>query len=245
MSGPAWVPARLAHLKRDARGLPVPFVNAWGKEDDVSLYAVRPDATVRMEAVFRDDEAATVPDFLKQSPQRQRWCVGHGWCQVCGRTVPWSRRFLVLSSISLQVIEAAGREYLAVTEPWLCEMDARLAMERCPGLIRRQRDDDLTLVQVARRDCSLAISRGWIEGPLEEYTKRTGPAMWLKILLRPEILPADLTLRCRDGRDAALLAEALGGLNSVGPLPRPMTQDRPSQAVSTKEALAELSRSNS
>lgn len=205
-AGPTWVPARLNHLRRDRRGLPVPFVNAWGAPDQVSLYAVRYDSTAGGEALFRDDDRELAPDFLHQSPQRQRWCTYHGWCQVCGRPVPWSRRFLVLSSISLTVITVAGRERVAVTEPWLCEQDARLAIQHCPGLIRRQHDDDLRMVQVRRQDVELASSSGWVEGPLAEYTRTHPVVMWLKMMLRLSVLPPGMTVRAKDGRDAALAA---------------------------------------
>lgn len=209
-SGPSWVPERLAHLRRDRRGLPVPFVNAWGDPDDASLYRVAPDTTVRADAVYRDDEGEQVPDFLRQNPQRQRWCMGHGWCQVCARPVSWSRRMLVLSAISLTVIEAGGQEWLACAEPWLCERDAVLAVERCPGLIRRNVADDLVLWKPERHTTALASSVGCIDAPGLEWTRQRPVVMWTKILLKPSALPAGMTLQVRDARDAAL-AEALGG----------------------------------
>lgn len=185
----------------------MPFVNAWGP-DLTSMFAIRHDATVRGEAVFRDDERETVPDFTKQSPQRQRWCMAHGWCQVCGHPVAWKNRRLVVSNISLEIIDVHARPHLALTEPWLCEADAELAVERCPGLIRRRRDEDLEVIRPERRDVALARSLGWIEGPLEEYSRSHPVVMWLKILIRVSALPDAMTLRVKDRRDAVLQKEA-------------------------------------
>lgn len=184
-AGPAWVPPWLAHLRRDARGLPVPFVNRWGPED-VSRIAIRDDTTVRGLAVYFDDDDQQVPDFTAQSPQRQRWSMFHGLCQVCGREVPWPRRYLVLSSISVDQIEVEGQQRVALTEPWLDAQCAQLAIEHCPGLIRRRRDEDLSLISVeSPRDYELAVSRGWVEGALEDESRRVSPAMWVKVLLPP------------------------------------------------------------
>lgn len=193
--GPSWVPLRLAHLRRDRRGLPVPFVNGWGPDADVSRIAVRPDRTVRRDALFDDDEDQDEPDFTRQNMQRQRLCMVDGLCQVCERPVPWSRRFLVVSDISIQRIELGGEEWVSLTEPWLDEECARLAVDRCPALVRRTRRDNLSLAKVtSKREVQLVVSEGWVEGPLAAPTRANPVAMWVKVLLPRglvKVTPAD------------------------------------------------------
>lgn len=226
MTGPYWVPRRMASLARDRRGLPVPYVNAWnppgvdgGKDrvDDQALWHVRRDRFVDMHALFRVDEdfaaLGWTPDFLRQSPQRQRQVTVAGLCQVCALPVSWQHRYLVLSSMSLNAIDVVtnprtGRreQRLAVTEPWLCSTCGRVAVEHCPGLIRRSRDEDLHLVRVDRRSCQIITSLGYADHLPETRTRHV--AMWSKIALHPDALPGDITLRVLDRTDAALAAEA-------------------------------------
>jgi hypothetical protein len=177
-AGPAWVPPWLGHLRRDKRGIPVPYINRWGPQKD---YTVRWDDNAGMYGVFDEDDFDGAPDFLKQSVHRQRECTIRGLCQVCARPVPWSRRYLVLSSISVERVDIEGRMVETFTEPWLDQRCAELAIDRCPGLIRRKRDEDLALVPVARADCLLILSTGWVDGPAHEESLRLHPAMWAKV----------------------------------------------------------------
>lgn len=182
-TGPSWIPRRLDHLRRDRRGLPVPFINNWGPEDP-ARYAVRPDRTVGRDALFLDDDDQAVPDFTRQNMQRQRLCAAEGLCQVCARSVPWSRRFLVVSDISIDVIDLGVERCVALTEPWLDEECADIAVRRCPALIRRTRADNLSVVKItSRQQAHLVVSTGWVEGPLEESTRANPVAIWVKILL--------------------------------------------------------------
>jgi hypothetical protein len=177
-------PPFLQHLRTDERGRPVPYINLWGPED-VARLTIRPDPNVyNRPALFLDDSAETVPDFFRQNLQRQRECMARGLCQVCGRPVPWIRRLLVVSSVSVQVITEAGRRMVVLTEPWLDPECAGFAIEKCPGLIRRKTAKDLTLVAVTSpKLCQLTVSSGWVEGPLEAVARRVQPAMWAKVLL--------------------------------------------------------------
>jgi hypothetical protein len=187
---PSWVPRRLAHLRRDRRGLPVPFINNWGPED-VDRLSVKFDRTVGRDALFLDDHDQEVPDFTRQNFQRQRLCVVDGLCQVCARPVPWSRRFLVVSDISIDVIDLDGERWVSLTEPWLDEECASIAVKRCPALVRRTRADNLSVVKVSsRRQAELVVSTGWVEGALESATRANPVAMWVKILL-PRVLMRD------------------------------------------------------
>lgn len=189
VAGPSWVPRRMSHLRRDRRGLPVPYINHWGPER-LDRMSIRPDVTVRMNAVFWDDEGETEPDFTQQNIQRQRECMAYGLCQVCARQVPWSRRFLVVSSISVETIEVEGLgERVSLTEPWLDEECARVAIEHCPGLIRRHRDEDLQVAKItSARQVQMVASTGWLDGPLEAQTRADPVAMWIKLLLPPGML---------------------------------------------------------
>lgn len=188
MSRPTFDPW-LANLRRDRRGLPVPYINLWGEQTEDNT-RIAFDLHVDRDAMFIDD-AEDGPNFLKQSPQRQRECMTMGLCQVCGRPVPWSRRNLVVSGISVDFVTVQGRQRAVLTEPWLDDRCAEIATKWCPGLIRRQHRDDLTVVPVrSQREAQLVISSGWIEGPLEAETKATPVAMWVKvILLGLEIAP--------------------------------------------------------
>lgn len=174
------VPDFFAHLRRDARGLPVPYVNVWGAED-VARMSVAFDRFVQRDAAFIDDTNETVPDFTRQHMGRQRRCMVEGLCQVCARKVPWSRRFLIVSSVSVRTIDVEGRRRNVITEPWLDERCARFAITHCPALIRRRRDDDLWLTQVHQRECQLSVSTGWLDDFPDTLVNPV--AMWVNILL--------------------------------------------------------------
>lgn len=184
----------LSHLRRDRRGLPVPYINIWGQET-VDRLRVAYDPHARGRAVFYDDADQTVPDFTKQHMARQRECVAMGLCQVCARHVPWSRRNLVVAALSVQWVRLDGvdrREVPVIFEPWLDDRCAEIATRWCPALIRRTREERLTVVPVrSQRDVRLVLSTGWLEGPLEAETKADPVGMWLKIaLLKPNITRA-------------------------------------------------------
>lgn len=193
------IPPFLAHLRTDDRGRPVPYINRWGPEDARRLTIADDPNVADQPAFFDNDQHELAPDFTAQNMQRQRECMAQGLCQVCGRPVPWSRRFVVVSSISIDRIDVAGRPAVALTEPWLDEQCATFATRVCPGLIRRRTADDLQLVEVtSKRQCVLTVSHGWIEGPLEARSKLILPAMWAKLILlelqpRPATRPPALT----------------------------------------------------
>jgi len=172
----------LSHLRRDRRGLAVPYVNLWG-EQTADNTRVDYDRHVGRDAMFVDD-VGDVPNFLKQSPQRQRECMIQGLCQVCGRQVPWSRRNLVVASMSVDFVHVAGRERPVVFEPWLDDRCAQIALAWCPALIRRRHGEDLTLIRIrSPREVQPVASSGWIDGELEEQTKASPVAMFVKFAL--------------------------------------------------------------
>lgn len=188
---PAFGP-RLAHLRRDRRGLPVPYVNRWGVTEDLDRLRVDYDQHVRQRAVFYDDDGLDVPNFTSQNMGRQRQVMVEGLCQVCGRPVPWSRRNLVVAPNSVEWVHVNGREVPVVFEPWLDDMCADIAVNWCPALIRRRRDEQLVVVPVrSPRDVQLVVSTGWVGGPHEAETRANPVAMWVKIaLLRHNIVRA-------------------------------------------------------
>lgn len=183
------IPPFLTHLRTDAKGRPVPYINRWGPED-VRRLRIDDDPNIgKIPAFFDDDMHELVPDFTAQNMQRQRECMAVGLCQVCGRPLPWSRRFLPVSSISVDQIEVQGRPAVALTEPWLDERCGTFATKVCPGLLRRKSADDLQLVEVtSKRQCVLTISTGWMEGPLEQRSKLIQPAMWAKVILLEPVI---------------------------------------------------------
>lgn len=183
------IPDFLSHLPRDRRGLPVPYVNRWGLDSEgVPTPRLAWDRHAAAVAVFADDGPGETPDFTAQHMARQRECVAEGLCQVCARNVPWSRRWLVVADMSVERVDVPGlgRQVPVVTEPWLCERCARFAVERCPALIRRRRDERLSLYRITSKlQCRLVASVGWVEGDLEEQTRKNPPVMWLKIAVAP------------------------------------------------------------
>jgi hypothetical protein len=173
----------LSHLRRDRRGLPVPYVNRWGSED-LHRVTIAYDPHVRQRAAFLDDSQETVPDFTAQNMGRQRRCMVVGLCQVCARPVPWSRRNLVIAPNSVEQITVGNRLVSAVFEPWLDDRCAEIATKWCPALIRRRREEQLTVIPVrSQREAQLVVSTGWINGPLADETRRHPVAMWVKVAL--------------------------------------------------------------
>jgi hypothetical protein len=173
----------LSHLRRDRRGLSVPYVNRWGGEN-LHRLTVAYDPHVRQRAVFLDDSQETMPDFTAQNMGRQRRCMVAGLCQVCARPVPWSRRNLVIAPNSVEQVTVGGRLVPVVFEPWLDDRCAEIATKWCPALIRRRREEQLAVVQVrSQREAQMVVSRGWIDGPLEAETRGDPVAMWVKVAL--------------------------------------------------------------
>lgn len=166
------------------RGLPVPYVNWWGAEECQEDIRLGFDRHVGQIAAFIDDQPGGPPDFTRQCVQRQRECVVLGLCQVCRRQVDWADRRLVVSSVSVQTVDVAGRRVPVVTEPWLCPDCAGFATTVCPALIRRRHGEDLHIVRVAGpADCRIVLSTGWVEGRYEAVTREKPVVMWAKIAL--------------------------------------------------------------
>lgn len=154
----------LDHLRRDRRGLPVPYVNAWGFAERFEL---REDEHVggRLSTYHLDDWAAG-PDFTKQAPQRQRECMVRGLCQVCGLEVPWNARSVIVSSVSVQFVAMPGNPAVPViSEPWLCGRCVRIATRWCPALIRRRDTSDLLVHRIdGPGDVVMTTSVGRVDG---------------------------------------------------------------------------------
>jgi hypothetical protein len=173
----------LSHLRRDRRGLPVPYVNRWGGEDP-HRFTIAHDPHIQQRAVFLDDSDQTEPDFTAQNMGRQRQCMAAGLCQVCSRPVPWSRRNLIIAPNSVEQVQIDGRTVPVVFEPWLDDRCAAIATRWCPALIRRHRDEQLTVIPVrSPREAQLVVSTGWVDGPLGEETRRVPAAIWVKVAL--------------------------------------------------------------
>jgi hypothetical protein len=194
----------LAHLRRDVRGLPVPWINRWG-EESAAATRIAFDPCAGRRSIFHDDYGP-VPNFLAQNMGRQRRAVYEGRCQVCGRLCPWSRRNLVISGVSAENVTVDGQVLGAIIEPWLDDRCAAIATLLCPALIRRRHDDDLRVLPVRReRDVHLVLSIGYLD---------------------VEVLAAAVPDAQRDTHVARLLAEAgrepLGMWLKLVPLAHPI-----------------------
>lgn len=178
------IPDHLKDLRTDRVGRPVPYINVWGDQESPERWRIGYDRIVRQVGAYYDDDFTGLPDFKHQCIQRQRQCMVLGLCQVCAREVPWSDRQVVLSSVSIEMIDLNGAAVAVVSEPWLCPDCADFATRMCPALIRRSGADDLLVVPVTDpRVCQLVISSGWIDGPYEMTTRRNPVAMWAKLML--------------------------------------------------------------
>lgn len=182
------VPEWLDHLRTDRVGRPVPMVNRWGLEEKPELVNIGYDRLVGGLAVFYDDSAEAAPDFSTQHIARQRESVLAGRCQVCWREVPWSRRFLVVSTVSTHTVTSPGERTgaLTVREPWLCQRCGEFAVGVCPALIRRRSADDLQLVKItSKRDVEILVGTGSVDGFEETFQGRV--AMWASILIKQRV----------------------------------------------------------
>ena len=168
----------------------MPFVNRWGPED-VTRVRIAHDPHIGRVGVFHDDDPDGAPDFTRQNPGRQRQCMAGGLCQVCAHPVPWSRRFLVASAETLEIVEVAGVPTAVTFEPWLCGRCADFALRYCPALIRRTRTDRLTLIPVtSRRQAVMVAAVASLDGPLREESLRVLPTLTVKVGL-PGVFTVD------------------------------------------------------
>lgn len=112
------------------KGLRIPFVAAW----DLEGPNIREDSTIRADAVYTgvldhraDAEAGRLGKVLlgQMAPQRQRYVMAHGLCQVCGQVM---RHKIVLGHPEYH----GPDRLLAFDEPPCCPACALVAMELCP-----------------------------------------------------------------------------------------------------------------
>lgn len=174
------IPDFLTHLNRDRRGLPVPYVNAWGPENPGRLYVAH-DIHVNQRAIFADETGELIPDFTRQNMARQRRCVRLALCQVCGEDTGWPK-LAVVGDHRTAIWD--GQPVLLVGEPLLCAPCADFALTTCPSLIRRRTTKEISLVVVDSPDqYALDLSSGWAEGPIETETRGNPAAMWCYLML--------------------------------------------------------------
>jgi hypothetical protein len=184
----------LGHLRRDSRGLPVPWINRWGPET-IERTRVAYDGHAGRASIFHDDHGDT-PDYTKQNMGRQRQAVACGLCQVCGRPVPWSRRYLVLSRVSAEHVSVDDVGIvLAISEPWLDQRCAMLAVTMCPALIRLKTAEGVQLLQVtSKRQVELVLSVGSVDE--EAFRRATSGGVFT-----PEQQQAAARLRAEAGTE--------------------------------------------
>jgi hypothetical protein len=161
------------------RGLPVPYVAMWTSEDEAS-FIVKPDPLYEdREALFPGTGGIGQGEAVlgNMNCARQRETLAQGRCQVCRRRVAGGKGFVVLSeTTSRQVRLENGKVVRVITEPWLCQRCLEFAAVTCPGLIRRRRDEDLTVLRPTKWE--VGYSTGWVEGALEQHTQKHNCVMW-------------------------------------------------------------------
>lgn len=86
------IPSFLTHLRTDRRGIPVPYVNRWGKQENPELLVIQFDPLVSDRAVFYLDVDEPEPDFTAQVAVylrhgRRAAVAGHGAHPPRGRGV--------------------------------------------------------------------------------------------------------------------------------------------------------------
>lgn len=129
------IPEFLAHLDTDARGRPVPYINAWGTPGVQGRAEVAPDPNVdgRL-SVFLADVKDEGPDFKQQNPQRQRECFAQSLCQVCARPVDPDDRYLIISPRSVEYVDIEDAKRPVINEPWVDKQCGDFATTYWPRL---------------------------------------------------------------------------------------------------------------
>ena len=126
------------------KGLRIPFVAAWEGE----LASIGFDPVVGMDAVFTgavDHREAAASGQLgkvvlgEMAPQRQRYVMAYGLCQVCGK--------LLENQVLLGHIDAHGHGLLAYDEPPCCPSCALAAIELCPYVTKQWEAQGGMLIQ--------------------------------------------------------------------------------------------------
>jgi hypothetical protein len=167
-------PLTFRNLLRDRHDRPVPYVNIWSAEADESTWRLMPDVATNRPGLavppFLRGEGD--PDFKRQAPNRQRACMFRQLCQICTGRGDW----ILVSSISTKFVFSEDEQHLVMTEPWLCRPCADYALSTCPGLLGHQRKESMELVRPT--SWRYGYSTGWVEGRLEEATKRVPCVMW-------------------------------------------------------------------
>jgi hypothetical protein len=179
-------PLSLRHCLRDRYNRPVPYINIWSGEMPEDTWRLATDPSLGMPGIFVPAGCRGLgePDFTRQAPDRQRECMIGELCQICTAPAAW---IVVSNSMSTKTIVYQGKKRLVITEPWICASCAKYAIEVCPGLIRRRRDDDLALVRPIEYE--LGYSQGWMEGPLQAKSQRELPAMWGELHIEAAVAP--------------------------------------------------------
>lgn len=180
------LPSTLAdHKLFDHHGRPVPYINVWSAEMPETTWKMRYDPNVARLAISAPKGLQGVgePNFLKQEPCRQRACATRHLCQVCAHDAG-PGALLAVGSLSAENVhvEQLGGAVTVITEPWLCPPCAAFALAVCPGLIRRQRNEDLVLVHPRRS--TIIVSEAYLEGPDEQLHRQHRPVLWAKLAIQ-------------------------------------------------------------
>ena len=115
------------------KGLRIPFVAGWQLEDpDITV-----DPLVMHAAVYTgkvDHRQAALagklgkPTLGQMAPQRQRYCMAHSICQVCG--LPLIVKVQLGSPVTCK--DGTGGSFMAFDEPPCCPACALVAITQCP-----------------------------------------------------------------------------------------------------------------
>lgn len=176
------MPPGVAALPTTRSGIPITYTVAWSSEvrpvarEDPILRGMVAPGTM---ALFHSGaQGEGTPKLNVGSVDRVRRVTVLGLCQVCGRTLTARRpRWLCDLRNHGQEIEVGGRVVPLVVDGWSCEPCLRYGLLVCPGLLRRQHDDELRLLRVRSHRLVATIERveglsepviGWVKiAPLD------------------------------------------------------------------------------
>lgn len=177
------------------KGLRIPFVAAWEKEPPSIAY----DPCVKADAVYSgqvDHRKQALSGGLgkvllgQMSPQRQRYVMVHGLCQVCGKKL--------ITKVALGIFSDRGPDKLpSFDEPPCCAECALIALEMCPhvkqvweeigGFIVVESSLYLHQVKFTAEQDRTTFTRGGLPLARNQWRRYLGKTLVMHVRLKPSM----------------------------------------------------------